>query len=52
MRINDIPNIYTVQKDGFKKLIYQSPWYIDGKIKGLIELSIDIPNEIEHKIRQ
>ena len=24
-------NIYTIEKNGVKKLIYQSPWYCDGK---------------------
>ncbi len=44
-------NVYTIEKNGIKKLIYQSPWYEDGKMKGLVELSIEIPFEMPHFIR-
>jgi transcriptional regulator with PAS, ATPase and Fis domain len=45
-------NIYTIEKNGVKKLIYQSPWYRDGIFSGLVELSLEIPLEIPHFIRQ
>lgn len=45
-------NVYTIEKKGVKKLIYQSPWYRDGKFAGLVELSLEIPNELPHFIRQ
>ncbi|MCX6169791.1 MAG: hypothetical protein NTX65_10650 [Ignavibacteriales bacterium] len=45
------PNIYTIEKNGKKKLIYQSPWFENGKMKGLVELSIEIPFEMPHFIR-
>src|SRR3989339_631111 len=41
-------NIYSIEKNGIKKLIHQSPWYKEGKIAGLVELSIEIPFEMEH----
>lgn len=44
-------NVYTIEKMGKKKLIYQSPWYENGKIKGLAELSIEIPFEMPHHKR-
>lgn len=44
-------NIYTIEKNGQKKLIYQCPWYKDGKMSGLVELSIVLPNEIPHFVR-
>ncbi len=44
-------NIYTIEKNGVKKLIYQSPWYKDGKYAGLVELSLEIPFEIPHFVR-
>jgi hypothetical protein len=44
-------NIYTIEKKGVKKLIYQSPWYQDGKCCGLVELSLEIPFEMPHFIR-
>lgn len=44
-------NIYTIEKQGQKKLIYQCPWFIEGKMSGLVELSIEIPNDIPHFVR-
>ena len=44
-------NIYTIEKKGVKKLIYQGPWYQSGKFSGIVELSIEIPFEIPHFIR-
>lgn len=45
-------NAYTIEKNGIKKLIYQTPWYENGEYMGLMELSIEIPFEMEHKIRK
>ncbi len=44
-------NVYTIEKNGVKKLIYQSPWYRDGKFAGLVELSLEIPFEMPHFVR-
>ncbi len=44
-------NVYTIEKNGVKKLIYQSPWYKDGKYAGFVEFSFEIPFEIPHFIR-
>ena len=45
-------NIYTIEKNGVKKLIYQSPWYQNGEYAGFVELSLEIPFEMEHFIRK
>ena len=45
-------NVYTIEKNGIKKLIYQVPWYRDGVFSGLIELSMEIPFDMPHYIRQ
>ncbi len=45
------PNIYTIEKNGVKKLIYQSPWYQDGKFAGIVELALEIPEQMPHFIR-
>jgi hypothetical protein len=45
-------NIYTIEKNGVKKLIYQSPWYTNGEYAGFVELSLEIPFEMPHFIRQ
>ena len=45
-------NAYTIEKNGIKKLIYQVPWYENGKFGGLMELSMEIPFEMPHYVRQ
>lgn len=44
-------NIYTIEKNGVKKLIYQTPWYSDGVFSGLVEISVEIPFDMPHYIR-
>ncbi len=44
-------NVYTIEKAGIKKMIYQTPWYKDGKVAGLVEISLEIPFELPHFIR-
>lgn len=44
-------NVYTIEKKGSKKLIYQTPWYQDGKYCGFVELSLEIPFEMPHFVR-
>jgi transcriptional regulator with PAS, ATPase and Fis domain len=44
-------NVYTIEKNGIKKLIFQSPWFKDGKYAGFVELSLEIPFEMPHFIR-
>lgn len=41
-------NVYTIEKNGKKKLIYQSPWYEKKIYKGFVELSLEIPFEMPH----
>ncbi len=46
------PNIYTIEKKGVKKFIYQTPWKDpDGRIAGLVELSMEIPFDLPHFVR-
>jgi hypothetical protein len=44
-------NVYTIEKNGVKKLIYQSPWYKEGTYAGFVEISLEIPLEMPHFIR-
>ncbi len=46
------PNIYTIEKKGVKKLIYQSPWFKDGKFAGIVEMALEIPAQMPHFIRK
>jgi transcriptional regulator with PAS, ATPase and Fis domain len=41
-------NVYTIEKNGVKKLIYQTPFYENGEYKGFVEMSIEIPYELEN----
>lgn len=44
-------NIYTIEKNSIKKLIYQTPWYQEGRFAGYVELSLEIPFELPHFLR-
>ena len=44
-------NAYTIEKNGKKKLIYQTPWSVDGVYRGLVELSLEIPFDMPHFVR-
>ena len=44
-------NVYTIEKNGVKKLIYQVPWRVDGEYRGFVELSLEIPFEMPHFVR-
>jgi DUF438 domain-containing protein len=45
------PNSYTIEKNGIKKLIYQTPWYENGAYSGFVEISFPIPFEMPHFVR-
>lgn len=45
-------NVYTIEKKGVRKLIYQSPWFENGQFAGLVELSLVIPTQMPHFVRQ
>lgn len=44
-------NSYTISKDGVRKMIYQTPWRRDGHIAGMVEISMVIPEEMPHYVR-
>jgi transcriptional regulator with PAS, ATPase and Fis domain len=41
-------NVYTIEKHGRKKLIYQTPWMVGDVFKGIVEFSLEIPFEMPH----
>ncbi len=45
---NASTNTYTVEKNGIKKIIYQTPWLVNGEVSGLVELSMEIPFDMAH----
>lgn len=44
-------NAYTIQKNGLKKMIYQTAWKENGEVAGLVEISMVVPEELPHYIR-
>ena len=44
-------NVYTIEKKGIRKIIYQVPWFDGEEYKGFIELSLEIPIEMPHFVR-
>ena len=49
---NPRTNVYTVEKEGLKKLIFQTPWYDGEEYAGFMELSIVLPAEIPNRVRK
>jgi transcriptional regulator with PAS, ATPase and Fis domain len=45
-------NVYTIEKNGTRKLIYQSPWYKNGQYAGFVEMSLPLPDQMPHFVRQ
>ncbi len=45
-------NVYTIEKNGVKKMIYQTAWKKDGIVGGLVEISMEIPETMPHYIRK
>lgn len=45
-------NAYTIEKKGVRKMIYQTAWKREGVVCGLVEISMEIPGEMPHYIRE
>ena len=45
-------NAYTIEKQGVRKMIYQTAWKECGEIRGLVEISMELPAEMPHYIRK
>lgn len=41
-------NIYTIQKEGRRKLVFQTPWYREGEFAGYLDMTIEIPWDMPH----
>ena len=44
-------NVYTIERRGVKKLVYQAPWYQDGVYAGFVEQVLELPAELPHFVR-
>jgi len=45
------PNIYTIEKGGVRKMIYQAHWRRNGTVGGLLEITFELPKEVPHFVR-
>jgi len=45
-------HVYTIEKDGARKLIYQSPWFEAGEYRGFVELALPLPDSLPHFVRE
>ncbi|MDE7128738.1 MAG: PAS sensor protein [Alistipes sp.] len=45
-------NVYTIEKRGIRKMIFQTPWRTGGEIRGLVEFSLEIPSQMPHYVRE
>ncbi len=46
-------NAYTIEKAGVRKMIYQTAWRDDeGRVAGLVEISMEIPEAVPHYVRE
>jgi transcriptional regulator with PAS, ATPase and Fis domain len=45
-------NVYTIEKRGKKKIIYQTPWMDGETFMGIVEFSLEIPPEMPHYVRE
>lgn len=42
------PNVYTIQKKGKRKLVYQTPWFRKGAFAGMIEMILELPEQVPY----
>ena len=45
-------NAYTTERPGVRKLVYQAPWYHEGRFAGIAEMVIELPPDMPHFVRQ
>jgi len=45
-------NTYTIEKNGQRKFVFQTPWYEKGEYRGFVEMVINIPDQMPHFIRK
>ena len=48
---NQQKNVYTIEKNGKKIFVFETPWYKDGVYSGIVELYLEIPFEVPNHIR-
>lgn len=41
-------NAYMITKNGKQKMIYQAPYFRNGSFAGMVELSLPLPDDLQH----
>lgn len=44
-------NVYTIEKSGLRKLVFQAPWFREGRYAGFVEIVFEVPAAIPHFVR-
>lgn len=45
------PNVYTIEKAGVHKLIWQAPWRQNGEVVGVVEIAVELPDDMPNYVR-
>ncbi len=45
------PNVYTIEKNGVRKIVFQAHWKREGRDAGLVEITFEIPPNTPHFVR-
>ena len=45
------PHVFTIERKGVKKLVYEGHWKRRGRVGGLVELSFELPNDMPNLVR-
>lgn len=46
------PNIYTAERGGVRKMVYQCHWRSGGVVSGLLELTFVLPKKVPRHVRK
>jgi len=45
------PNVYTTEEKRKKKLVYQCQWKKGGRVRGVVQLVMELPRDMPHHVR-
>jgi transcriptional regulator with PAS, ATPase and Fis domain len=45
------PHVYTTERRGVRKMVYQGKWKKSGRVGGLVELYFELPKVVENHVR-
>ncbi|HTY14451.1 MAG TPA: hypothetical protein VMC42_01985 [Methanoregulaceae archaeon] len=51
MFANGTPYMYTIEKNGIRKLICELPWYDEAEFSGFVEFTVVLPEVIPNYLR-